>query len=89
MTNNEQQPKMKSAEEWSKEIAYIQGINMANQQFTMSDSATKWWIKEIQLDAFKAGARWAAGMCDRSEYSNGGIGTDIRSAAKNLKEIPE
>jgi len=61
-------------------------------------------IREIQLDAFKAGAEWAAQFCEDQTYAAGGkrnlneITYDtacidcqklILSETSNLKEIPK
>lgn len=44
-------------------------------------------IKAIQLDAFKAGAEWAAGI--RNDGSALFKRDEILSASSNLKEIPK
>lgn len=85
---NEPTPKMKSAEEWAVRI---------------QNSKEPWpkLVEMIQLDAFKAGARWAAGQCgfvddtpcnDFERGENSGMLTceiGILTATNNLKEIPE
>jgi len=91
--------KLRSAEEWSSEVAYIQGVNMANRQYTMSSSVTKAWIEEIQLNAYKAGMLAAANIIRRELESHGCINAcdacdakrncmiDIETAARSLKEL--
>lgn len=56
-----------------------------------------WLIERIQLDAFKAGARWAAKIALKSfehldnDFNLAGkvISGDLEMASSNLKEIPK
>lgn len=81
---------MKSAEEWSKELFEIAPENITDAQFQQI-------IQQIQLDAFKAGAMWAARVADNPPdyFTNAArfgpceAATKIRIAASNLKQLPE
>ena len=88
---------MKSAE------VYIKAWNLPEVK-TIGDQDWKTSIEVIQLDAFKAGAEWAAQFCEDQTYAAGGkrnlneITYDtacidcqklILSETSNLKEIPK
>ena len=58
----------------------------------------EWLLKSFQLDAFKAGAEWAADIANKTEHimHDGGCLTTldkcyyaIKQASSNLKEIPK
>jgi len=81
---------MKTAEEWfdirRKQINEIRNT-----------APSKEFYEQIQLDAFKAGAEWAAKHCDNelnivlgaSKHTANKIKQNILSASSNLKEIPK
>jgi len=92
MTFTDQQLKrMKPKEQWVTEYE-AQRYLPRNQRTLIHSNGS--YIEAVQLDAFKAGAEWAAQFCFESARVNlsqevHNIGNVILGESSNLKELPK
>jgi xylose isomerase len=86
---------MKTAQEWIKDA-----LDYSKLEIPLCEDLSPTLVSQIQLDAFKAGAEWAAQFCEDQTFANGvdersydhacnDCQQSILSAASNLKELPK